>query len=408
MNKWPLYKIDDLFEVARGGSPRPIDKFITEDSNGINWVMIGDASEHSKYITSTKKKILPEGAKKSREVKPGDFLLTNSMSFGKPYIMKTSGCIHDGWLLLRPKADNIDPNFFYYLLGSSTAYSEFERLAAGATVKNLNSNLVKSVEIPLPPLEEQRRIAAILDQADALRKARRRAITRLNDLSQSIFYDMFGDPATNPMGWPVMKLGEIGNLDRGVSRHRPRNDPKLLGGAHPLIQTGDVSNADRYIQSYSSTYSDLGLMQSKIWPLGTLCITIAANIGKTAILGIDACFPDSVVGFIPGKKTNAEYVQYWMDCIQQRLEEIAPQSAQKNINLAILRDLLIPVPPIELQEKFRKFVFEIASRKKFLNNSENFLCELFLSLQHRAFNGELTGSAEELLKPLQTMEALTV
>ena len=118
---WPTSALEDLFEISRGGSPRPIDDYITESPDGVNWIMIGDAPEGSKYITATKKKIKPEGAKRSRSVKPGDFLLTNSMSFGRPYIMRTSGCIHDGWLVLSPRRSNVVPDYFYSLLGSRCA-----------------------------------------------------------------------------------------------------------------------------------------------------------------------------------------------------------------------------------------------------------------------------------------------
>ena len=152
MSAWPTAALGDIFEIARGGSPRPIDDFTTNDRAGINWIMIGDATEGSKYITSTKKRIRPEGAQRSRQVKPGDFLLTNSMSFGKPYIMRTEGCIHDGWLVLSPRNGKVDADFFYHLLGSKAIYAEFERRAAGATVKNLNIDLVRGVSVPLPPL----------------------------------------------------------------------------------------------------------------------------------------------------------------------------------------------------------------------------------------------------------------
>src|SRR5262249_8289055 len=151
--------------------------------------------------------------------------------------------------------------------------------------------------IPLPPLDEQRRIAAILDHADALRAKRRRALACLDTLTQSVFVDMFGNPVRNERGWPTRKLVELGTLDRGVSKHRPRNDPALLGGPYPLIQTGDVANSGGYITGFVATYSELGLAQSRLWPAGTLCITIAANIAKTGVLTFDACFPDSVVGF---------------------------------------------------------------------------------------------------------------
>ena len=160
---WPLMKLEDLFDIARGGSPRPIDAFITEAEDGINWILIGDAPEGGKYITKTKKRIKPEGASRSRAVKPGDFLLTNSMSFGRPYIMRTSGCIHDGWLVLSPRAEDFEPDYFYMLLGSRAVFIEFERLAPGATVKNLNIDLVRSVTVPVAPVSKQRAFARAVD-----------------------------------------------------------------------------------------------------------------------------------------------------------------------------------------------------------------------------------------------------
>jgi type I restriction enzyme S subunit len=187
----------------------------------------------------------------------------------------------------------------------------------------------------------------------------------------------------------MAKLGEVGVLARGISKHRPRNDPSLLGGKYPLVQTGDVANSDGYIREYKATYSEAGLRQSKLWPKGTLCITIAANIGKTAILDFDACFPDSIVGFLPGGKSTTEYVQYWFSFIQKRLETDAPQSAQKNINLAILSGLDIPMPPIDLQHEFGMRIRRIDTQKQTFKLQADRLESLFSSLQHRAFRGEL-------------------
>ena len=161
---------------------------------------------------------------------------------------------------------------------------------------------------------------------------------------------------TNPKGWKTNSLKNLGELNRGVSKHRPRNDPELLNGSYPLVQTGDVSNADTYIKEYSSTYSEVGLKQSRMWSKGTLCITIAANIAKTGILTFDACFPDSVVGFIPGEQTNQIYIHHWFSFFQKILEEQAPQSAQKNINLQILGNLSVMLPPLALQNEFATFV----------------------------------------------------
>ena len=167
---------------------------------------------------------------------------------------------------------------------------------------------------------------------------------------------MFGDPVNNSEGLPELTLPELGEFGRGVSKHRPRNDPKLLGGKYPLIQTGEVANSNLYITEYESTYSELGFKQSKLWQKGTLCITIAANIAKTAILTFDACFPDSVVGFKANDKTNNIFIHYWFSFFQAILEAQAPESAQKNINLKTLSELKIIVPPIDLQNEFATFV----------------------------------------------------
>ena len=237
---WPTAALDDIFEIARGGSPRPIDAFITDDPKGINWIMIGDAAEGSKYIRSTKKRIRPEGSRRSRRVKPGDFLLTNSMSFGKPYIMRTEGCIHDGWLVLSPRRDNVDADFFYHLLGSKAVYAEFERRASGATVKNLNIDLVRGVTVPLPPLPEQRRIAEILDKADALRAKRRAALAQLDTLTQSIFLDMFGDPATNPKRWAVRTVGDM--LD---SAAYGTSEKSAATGMTPVLRMSNITSTGR-------------------------------------------------------------------------------------------------------------------------------------------------------------------
>jgi len=162
---WQTKKLSEICEIERGGSPRPIDSFLTNDPNGINWIKIGDTKNVAKYITKTEEKIRPEGAKRSRLVYEGDFILSNSMSFGRPYIMKTTGCIHDGWLVLRKPKVNQD--YLYHVLGSDLVFSQFDRLAAGSTVRNLNIGLVKTVEIPFPPLPEQQRIVGILEKAFA-------------------------------------------------------------------------------------------------------------------------------------------------------------------------------------------------------------------------------------------------
>ena len=162
-DSWKWVKLNDLAEIARGGSPRPIQDYITEDKDGINWIKIGDTSEESKYITSAKEKIKPEGKRHSRFVHAGDFLLTNSMSFGRPYILKIDGCIHDGWLVFANIKECILQDYLYYALSSAYIYETFSNVAAGSTVKNLKSDTVKQVTFPLPPLPEQQRIIEAIE-----------------------------------------------------------------------------------------------------------------------------------------------------------------------------------------------------------------------------------------------------
>lgn len=188
---WPKASLEELFEIARGGSPRPIDDYITDDPDGINWIMIGDTVEGGKYITSTRKRIRPEGARRSRAVKPGDFLLTNSMSFGRPYIMRTFGCIHDGWLVLSPRREDVEPNYFFALLGTQAVYAEFARRAPGATVKNLNIDLVRGVTVPVPPLPTQRKYAEIVASIERRASTYNRALAECDTLFSALQHRAF-------------------------------------------------------------------------------------------------------------------------------------------------------------------------------------------------------------------------
>ncbi len=160
---WEWSRLSSVLLIARGGSPRPIKDYLTNDENGVNWIKIGDTTKGSKYIFTTREKIKPEGIAKSRLVKPGDFLLSNSMSFGRPYILRTSGCIHDGWLVLSDVELCFNIDFLFYLLSSTTAKSQFAESAAGAVVQNLNIAKVENAILPIPPMEEQERIVAKIE-----------------------------------------------------------------------------------------------------------------------------------------------------------------------------------------------------------------------------------------------------
>ena len=190
---WPMVTIGELCVVERGASPRPIHDFITDAPDGVNWIKIGDAEVGGKFITQTKERITPEGAAKSRRVKPGDFVLSNSMSFGRPYIMAIEGCIHDGWLLLRDFAKELNSDFLYRILGSNVVLEQFERAATGGVVNNLNSELVRNVRIPLPPLTVQKAIVAEIEAEQALVAANRELIVRFEQKIQATLARVWGE-----------------------------------------------------------------------------------------------------------------------------------------------------------------------------------------------------------------------
>lgn len=247
--------------------------------------------------------------------------------------------------------------------------NRISELSAGANINNIKNENIDNLEVRLVTEEKQNSIVEILNQLNCLIFLRKQQLAKLDELVKARFVEMFGDPVKNTMDWEIKPLSELGELNRGVSKARPRNSPELLGGPYPLIQTGEVANAKTYITSFNSTYSEKGLAQSKMWPKGTLCITIAANIAQTSILTFDACFPDSVVGFISRNMTNELFIHYWFSFFQKILDEQAPQVAQKNINLKILSELNVIVPPLSLQNRFATFVERVDQQKQTVQQS---------------------------------------
>lgn len=289
--------------------------------------------------------------------------------------------------------EKLDIRYFSYYLRTHHFSDQLRKLITGSAQLNFGPSHLKQISLPLPPLPVQQRIAEILDTADALRRKDKELLKKYDELAQAIFIDMFGDPVKNEKGWEVKKFDELGKLDRGVSKHRPRNAPELLGGDYPLVQTGDIANSGGIIKTFKSTYSEIGLKQSKLWQKGTLCITIAANIAKTGVLDFDACFPDSIVGFLPNKEiSDSIFIQYWIGFLQKILEETAPESAQKNINLEILRGLNVICPPVDLQRLFAEKISNIDDQKKILENDISDY--LFSSLIQKSFSGELVNDYE--------------
>ena len=320
--------------------------------------------------------------------KSGDILFAKMMGTKKTLHLDedTAQNIYStGFCAVRARPTVLTDRCLYHLLTSKAFLDQKDKNCSGATQKAITNAGLSKITIKVPSIGQQASIAQQLDRIASIIALRQSELQKLDELIKARFVEMFGDPVYNSKRLPIQRLCKLGSLDRGRSQHRPRNDPKLLNGPYPLIQTGEVASAGLYITKYKNTYSELGLRQSKMWSAGTLCITIAANIAQTAILTFDACFPDSLVGFLPNDSINAIYMHYWFGFFQKILEKQAPQVAQKNINLKILSELNVIVPTQEKQEQFAAFVEQVDKSKVAVQKALDEAQLLFDSLMQKYF-----------------------
>lgn len=385
---WEYKKLGEVCTIERGGSPRPITDYITDNEDGINWIKIGDAVEGSKYIMSTAEKIKPEGMKKSRFVHKGDFILSNSMSFGKPYILGLDGCIHDGWLVIHDDNDTFIKDFLYYYLSSPNIYSEFKRLAVGGVVNNLNSKIVRGVRIALPPLSEQQRIVEELDLLSSIIEKKNAQLKELDSLAQSIFYDMFGDPVTNEKGWEVMKLGEISKekLSYGSGASAIPYDGKIR-----YIRITDINNDGDLNEEKVSA----NIIEDKyILNNGDILFARSgATVGKTYChkeKNGKCLYAGYLIRLVPDKNlVKPEYVfsytktSYYLSFVKNAQNAVA----QPNINAKQYGNLLICLPPLPLQQQFAEKVEAIEHQKEMIKQSIKEVETLFNSRMDYYFDG---------------------
>lgn len=324
-----------------------------------------------------------------------------------------------GSTLARISAPGLIRDYLYHFVQGK--YALLNTRKKGTGTPHLNPELLKKQKLVVPDVAEQERIVArieeLFSQLDAGVETLKKTKAQLAVYRQAVLKEAFEGRLTNhipvslslswasgeetktlpviPEEWHYIALKHLGDLGRGKSKHRPRNDPKLfVDGKYPFIQTGDVKAATNHITTFTKQYGEFGLSQSKLWPKGTLCITIAANIAETAFLGIDACFPDSVVGFTPNDNVLAEYIRYFIESQKIRLWAFAPATAQKNINLDTLENLIVPYCSIDEQ---RNVISEIESRMSVCDSIEQTVDAALQqaeamrqSILKNAFEGKLT------------------
>ena len=280
-----------------------------------------------------------------------------------------------GFNVVEPQPSKLAPQFAYYHLMSENARQYFEAAATGVGYPAVGDKDFNAFTITLPPLSEQHRIAAYLDVScaaiDAAVSAKRRQLDTLDALRMSIIQRAVTQglnpkvklkpsgldwAAEVPTHWKVQQIKRNCSLVRGQFTHRPRNDPALYDGPYPFIQTGDITAADKYIRTYSQSLNELGLSASKQFPRGTLVMSIAANIGDVAILDFEACFPDSMIGMIPGHQAHLDFLYYLMRAMRPIMLRSAVQSTQLNLNYVRIGTNFAPFPPLEEQKAIAEYL----------------------------------------------------
>lgn len=405
-DNWEWIRLGTVCVVARGGSPRPIKDYITDNPNGINWIKIGDTEKNGKYIEHTAEKIIEAGVAKSRMVHKGDFLLTNSMSFGRPYILRTDGCIHDGWLVISQPIKAYDEDFLYWLLSSNFAYSQFSEKVSGAVVKNLNSDKVANSLFPLPPLAEQHRIVARVDElmakideletvekelvalkkafpgdmkASLLQAAMQGKLTQqlpedgsAADLLASIRAEkeqlikekkikkekplapISEDeiPFDIPDNWEWVRLSYIGEIVGGGT---PKTEvPSYWDGDIPWLTPADMKNVmSRYVKNGERFITEEGLANSssRLMPKGTVLYSSRAPIGYIAISENDICTNQGFKSVVPYIHGLSEYLYYAIIQATPGIVKRASGTTFKEISGSEFGKTVIPLPPLAEQKR---------------------------------------------------------
>ena len=352
---WTYKKLGEICKIARGGSPRPIKNYITTSSDGLNWIKIGDTDPQGKYIFSTKEKIRKEGLKKTRWVEENEFLLSNSMSFGRPYILKTNGCIHDGWLVLRDYQDSLFIDFFYYLLISPFVQKQFKIKAQGSTVSNLNTDRVTNIDITFPSLEEQGRIVARLDAAFAeIDSLKANAEQQLKE-ARALFQAALTQAMTPKPGWQEKTLKEICTVING--RAYSKNE-MLKKGKYRLLRVGNFFTNDSWY------YSDMELEENKYCDNGDLLYAWSASFGPRIWEGEKVIYHYHIWKMVCSPAIDKKFLFYWLDSDMLKKQAMTNLhgTTMAHITKNIIENAIVSFPSFNDQKRIASTLDGLSAR----------------------------------------------
>ena len=344
---WDCDKFGEKVKIYRGGSPRPIQDYITHSSTGINWIKIGDVGENDKYIRSTQEKIIPEGVSKSREVHVGDFILSNSMSFGRPYILDINGCIHDGWLTIQEYKNTFHTEYLYYLLSSNLVYQQYISMAAGSSVKNLNKDKVSALNVVYPTLLEQERIAEALSDVDSMISSLEKLIEKKKAVKQGAMQELLTGKKRLPGftgEWYDTTIGEHCYVFDGTHQ-----TPKYTASGIPFYSVENVTANDFANTKFISVEEHKLLTTKHRIEKGDILMTRIGSIGdcKYVDWNVNASFYVSLA-LIKCKDTiNAQFLSYYSNSTYFKKEiEIRSllTAIPQKINLGPISEIRLNIP----------------------------------------------------------------
>lgn len=364
--KWENIKIGEKLKICRGASPRPIDAFITTSKDGINWIKIGDVSPNTNIINNVKEKITAEGAKKSRFVKKGDLILSNSMSFGRPYILNVDGCIHDGWLLIKDPYETFNKQYLCYLLDTTNVKNQYKKLAAGGVVINLNSELVRSVKVAVPNIEEQEKIAGFLSKVDELINECESEVKDLEEqkkgLMQKIFSQQirFKDSNNNSYpDWEEKYVNEVCDISTGKGNTQDKED----NGIYPFyVRSPIIERSNKYIFD------------------GEAVLTVGDGVGTGKVyhyVNGKFNFHQRVYKMSNFNGILGKYFYYYFSThFYDRVKKMTAKTSVDSVRLEMISKMTLLIPCQEEQEKIAKVLSKmdelIEEKKALLSDWQQF------------------------------------
>ena len=414
---WVVKRLGDNVDIFRGGSPRPIEKYLTTNADGINWIKIGDVRPNDKYIHQTEEKIISEGKARSREVKKGDFILSNSMSFGRPYILNIDGCIHDGWLTIQNYAVSFDKEYLYYLLGSDEIFKQYFQMAAGSSVQNLNKEKVSDLQLKVPPLPEQQRIAKALSDVDALIFTTEKLLQKKKNIKQGTMQELLTGKkrlpgfakSTNtkmtelgeiPEDWEVNRLGDYVSIVRGGSPRPIQDYLTTNSDGINWIKIGDVKPEDKYIVATEEKIISEVKSRSREVHKGDFILSNSMSFGRPYILQIDGCIHDGWLAIQNYQDTfDTDFLYYLLgsDEIFKQYIEMAAGSSVQNLNKQKVRNLIIPILDKEEQISIAKILSDMDNEIDLLNTKLEKYRNLKTAMMQQLLTGKirLIGERDE-------------